>query len=61
MGWVNLIFCLLPDPAVVRLETWGIEPASPTITLTLTSRPAPCPLCSRQAKQTHNLVRARLG
>ena len=56
MGWVNLISCLLPDPAVVRLETWGIEPAPPTITLTLTSRsrPAPCPLCSRRARRTHS-------
>ncbi len=36
MGWVNLISCLLPDPAVVRLETWGTEHAPPTITLTLT-------------------------
>ena len=56
MGWVNLISCLLPDPAVVRLEAWGIEPALPTITLTLISRsrPALCPLCSRRAKRTHN-------
>ena len=56
MGWVNLISCLLPDPVVVRLETWGIEPAPPTTTLTLTSRsrPAPCPLCSRRAKRTHS-------
>ena len=56
MGWVNLISCLLPDPAVVQLETWGIEPVPPTITLTLTScsRPAPCPLCSRRARRTHS-------
>ena len=41
---------------MVRLETWGIEPASPTITLTLTSRsrPASCPLCGRRAKRTHS-------
>ncbi len=53
---MNLISCLLPDPAAVRLETWGAEPAPPTITLTLTSRsrPAPCPLCGRRAKQTHS-------
>jgi len=25
MGWVNLISCLLPDPSMVRLETWGTE------------------------------------
>ena len=56
MGWVNLISCLLPDPAAVRLETWGMEPALPTITLTLTSRfrPAPCPLCDRRARRTHS-------
>ena len=56
MGWVNLISCLLSDPAAVRFETWGVEHAPPTITLTLTSRsrPAPCPLCSRRAKRTHS-------
>ncbi len=56
MGSVNLISCLLPDPAVVRLETWGTEHAPPTITLTLTSRsrPASCPLCSRRARRTHS-------
>jgi transposase len=53
---VNLISCLLPDPAVVRLQTWGVEPAPPTIILTLISRsrPAPCPLCSRRARRTHS-------
>jgi len=54
VGWVNLISCLLPDPAVVRLETWGTEHAPPTITLTSRSRPAPCPLCSRRARRTHS-------
>lgn len=56
MGWVNLISCLLPDPAVVRLATWGTEHAPPTITLTLTSRsrPAPCPLCGQRARRTHS-------
>jgi len=56
MGWVNLISCLLPDPSVVRLETWGTEPVPPTITLTLASRsrPAPCPLCGRRARRTHS-------
>ncbi len=56
MGWVNLISCLLPDPAVVRLETWGTEPAPPTITLILTSRSrlAPCPLCRQRARRTHS-------
>ena len=41
---------------MVRLETWGIEPAPPTVTLTLTSRsrPAPCPLCGRRARRTHS-------
>jgi len=53
---VNLISCLLPDPDVVRLETWGTEHAPPTITLILTScsRPASCPLCGRRAKRTHS-------
>jgi transposase len=53
---MNLISCLLPDPSVVRLETCGTEPAPPTITLALTSRsrPAPCPLCGRQARRTYS-------
>ena len=53
---MNPISCLLPDPSAVRLETWGAEPAPPTITLTLTSRarPTPCPLCGRRAKRTHS-------
>ncbi len=56
MGWVDLISCLLPEPPAVRLETWGAEPAPPTITLTLTSRcrAAPCPLCGRRARRTHS-------
>ena len=63
MGWVNLISCLLPDPGVVRLETWGIEPAPLTITLILTSRsrPAPCPLCSRRARRTHRWYKRALA
>lgn len=41
---------------MVRLETWSFEPAPPTITLILTSRPRPtsCPLCGRRAKRTHS-------
>lgn len=31
--------CFLPDPAVVRLEIWGTEPALQTVTLALTSCP----------------------
>ena len=56
MGWVNLISCLLPDSAVVRLETWAIEHAPPTITLTLNSRSRStrCPLCHRRARRTHS-------
>lgn len=56
MGWVNLISCLLPDPAVVRLETWGTEYAPLTVTLTLNSRSrlTPCPLCGRRAKRIHS-------
>ena len=63
MGWVNLISCLLPDPAVVRLETWDTEHAPPTITLTLISRsrPAPCPLCSQRAKRTHSCYKRALS
>jgi len=46
----------VPDPASVRLETWGLEPAPPKIILTLTSRPrpTPCPLCGRRARRTHS-------
>jgi transposase len=53
---VNLIPCLLPDPASVRLETWALEPARPTITLILNARPRPtrCPLCDRWARRTHS-------
>ena len=53
---MNLISCLFPDLAAVRLETWGIKLALPMITLTLTSRsrPAPCPLCGRRARRTHS-------
>jgi transposase len=47
---------LLPDPALVRLETWAIEPARPAITLTLQSRSrlACCPLCRRRASRVHS-------
>ena len=46
----------MPDPTSVRLETWSFEPAPPTITLILTSRPRPtsCPLCGRRAERTHS-------
>ena len=53
---MNPLSRLLPDPTSVRLETWSFEPAPPTITLILTSRPRPtsCPLCGRRAKRTHS-------
>ena len=53
---MNLLSCLLPDPASVRLETWAIEPARPAITLTLRSRSrmACCPLCRRRAGRVHS-------
>jgi transposase len=53
---VNLLSRLLPDPALVRLETWAIEPARPAITLTLQSRSrmACCPLCRRRANRVHS-------
>jgi transposase len=56
MGRVNLLSCLLPDPALVRLETWAHEPARPTITLTLRSRQRTirCPLCGRRASRVHS-------
>jgi transposase len=56
MGRVNLLSCLLPDPALVRLETWAHEPARPTITLTLRSRQRTirCPLCGRRASCVHS-------
>lgn len=60
---MNLISCLLPDRSAVRLETWGVEHAASTITLTLTSRscPAPRPLCSRRAKRTHSWYQRALA
>jgi len=53
---VNLLSRLLPDPASVRLETWSLEPASASITVTLRSRPYQnrCPLCGRRSKRTHS-------
>jgi len=53
---VNLLSCLLPDPASVRLETWSLEPAPALITVTLRSRhpQTRCPLCGRRSKRTHS-------
>ena len=53
---MNLLSRLLPDPALVRLESWAIEPARPAITLTLQSRSrmACCPLCRRRASRVHS-------
>ena len=60
---MNLLSRLVPDPVVIRLETWNLEPSPPTITLTLASRPraTPCPLCARQAKRTHSRYERRLA
>jgi transposase len=53
---VNLLSCLLPDTAHVRLETWSLEPASSAIILTLHTRQttARCPLCGRRSKRVHS-------
>ncbi len=53
---MNLLFRLLPDPALVRLETWSLEPAPASITVTLRSRPYQmrCPLCGRRSRRTHS-------
>ena len=53
---MNLLSCLLPDTKHVRLETWSLEPASSTIALTLSARPATasCPLCGRRSKRVHS-------
>ena len=53
---MDLISCLLPDPAVVRLKAWYMEHGPPTIALSLASRSSltPCPLCSRRSRRTHS-------
>ena len=53
---MNLLSCLLPDATHVRLETWRLEPASATITLTLSAprATARCPLCGRRSKRVHS-------
>ena len=53
---MNLLSCLLPDTAHVRLETWSLEPASSAIILTLHTRQttARCPLCGRRSKRVHS-------
>jgi transposase len=47
---------LLPDASHVRPETWSLEPAQPTITITLHARQttARCPLCGRRSKRIHS-------
>ena len=56
IGPVNLLSCLLPDAAQVRLETWALEPAQSAITLNLHARLATacCPLCGRRSKRVHS-------
>ncbi len=53
---MNLLSRLIPDPTLVRLETWAVEHAPSTIALTLNSRsrPARCPLCGHRARRTHS-------
>ena len=53
---MNLLSRLLPDPASVRLETWSLEPAPASITVTLRSRPCrtACPLCGGWSRRTHS-------
>jgi len=53
---VNRLACLLPDPSSVRLETWSLEPASPSITLTLAPRhrATRCRLCGEWAGRVHS-------
>jgi transposase len=53
---VSPLSCLLPDATHVRLETWSLEPASATITLTLSAprATARCPLCGRRSKRVHS-------
>ena len=60
---MNLLSRLLPDPASVRLETWSLEPAPASITLTLRSRPCQtrCPLCGRRSKRTHSCYQRTLA
>jgi transposase len=54
---------LLPEPLAIRLETWNLESAPPTIILTLASRSrsTPCPLCDRQARRTHSRYERKLA
>ncbi len=53
---MNLLSRLLPDPALVRLETWSLEPAPASITVTLRSQSfqIQCPLCGERSKRTHS-------
>ena len=53
---MNLLSRLLPDPASVRLETWSLEPAPASITITLRSRPCwtAYPLCGGRSRRTHS-------
>ncbi len=60
---MNLPLCLLPDATRVRLETWALEPAQSTLTLTLRARPAtaPCPLCGARSKRVHSRYQRTLA
>ncbi len=53
---MNLLSRLLPNPALVRLETWSFEPAPASITVTLRSQSfqIQCPLCGERSKRTHS-------
>ena len=53
---MTLLSRLLPDTASVRLETWSLEPAPASITVTLRSQPyrTACPLCGGRSGRTHS-------
>jgi transposase len=52
IGWMSLLPLLLPDPTSVRLRSWHIDPAGPSVTVALQSRS--CPVCGTTAKRTHS-------
>jgi transposase len=60
---MNLISCLLPDPAAIRLETWSFEAAQSAITIILHACQitAPCPLCGTQSKRVHSCYERTLA
>ncbi len=61
--WVNLPACLLPGAIHVRLETWALEPAHSTVTISIHARAATacCPLCGRRSKRVHSRYQRTLA